>query len=117
MIEIKDLSKSFNSLTVLDRVNLTIERGETVVIIGRSGCGKSVLLKHLISLMEPDAGRVLIDGEDLTGLTGAALDRVRLKFGMLFQAAALFDSLTVEENVGFGLREHTRQTAAVIRAR
>ena len=77
-----------------------------MVIIGRSGCGKSVLLKHIIGLMKPDSGQVLIDGVDLTKLRGKTLNQIRLKFGMLFQGAALFDSMTVGENVGFSLQEH-----------
>ena len=111
MIEIKDLSKSFDDHSVLDHVNLTIKTGETMVIIGRSGCGKSVLLKHIIGLMKPDAGAVLIDGQDVATLSGPELDQVRLKFGMLFQGAALFDSMTVFENVAFPLREHTAMTS------
>ena len=117
MIEIKDLSKSFDDHKVLDHVNLTIPTGETLVIIGRSGCGKSVLLKHMIGLMQPDHGAVLIDGVDLTAAHGRSLDELRLKFGMLFQGAALFDSLSVEENVGFPLREHTAMSAEAIQQR
>jgi phospholipid/cholesterol/gamma-HCH transport system ATP-binding protein len=88
-----------------------------MVIIGRSGCGKSVLLKHIIGLIKPDEGSVLIDGVELTTLSGAALDQVRLKFGMLFQSAALFDSMTVEENVGFSLWEHSKAAPAAIQQR
>ncbi len=106
-IEIKELCKAFGRDPVLDGVNLSIKSGETMVIIGRSGCGKSVLLKHMIGLMRPDRGAVLIDGVDVTPLAGRALDEVRLKFGMLFQGAALFDSLDVFGNVAFPLREHT----------
>jgi phospholipid/cholesterol/gamma-HCH transport system ATP-binding protein len=107
MIEIKDLTKSFEDHTVLKKASLSIESGETMVIIGRSGCGKSVLLKHIIGLMKPDSGSVAVDGVDITSLSGHSLDEVRKKFGMLFQGAALFDSMTIEENVGFPLREHT----------
>jgi phospholipid/cholesterol/gamma-HCH transport system ATP-binding protein len=117
MIEIKNLSKSFDEHKVLDRVTLTIPTGETLVIIGRSGCGKSVLLKHIIGLMKPDEGAVLIDGVDVTRLSGHSLDKLRMKFGMLFQGAALFDSMTVEENVAFPLREHTTMSSAAIRQR
>jgi len=85
--------------------------------MGSSGCGKSVLLKHLIGLLRPEAGQVLIDGEDITKLRGHELDRLRLKFGMLFQGAALFDSMTVAENVGFALTEHTSLDRATIRHR
>ena len=111
MIEIKDLSKSFGETKVLDHVRLTINTGETMVIIGRSGSGKSVLLKHMIGLMKPDAGAVLIDGVEISTLSGQALDQLRMKFGMLFQNAALFDSMTAFQNVAFPLREHTAMTA------
>ncbi len=104
MIVARDLKKSFGPNPVLDGVNLEIEKGESVVIIGRSGGGKSVLLKHLIGLMKPDSGRVLIAGEDIIDLNERELIRVRRQFGMLFQGAALFDSLTVAENVGFAFR-------------
>ncbi|MBI3320103.1 MAG: ATP-binding cassette domain-containing protein, partial [Candidatus Omnitrophica bacterium] len=117
MIEIRDLTKSFEGHLVLNGVNLTVKKGETTVIIGRSGCGKSVLLKHIVGLMKPDRGEVLIDGLDVTALGGAALDAVRLKMGMLFQGAALFDSMTVEDNVGFALREHTRMEPSAIAER
>jgi len=106
MIKIRNLCKSFGSHNVLDNLDLDIETGQTLVIIGRSGCGKSVLLKHIIGLIKPDAGQVFIEGEDIVLLKGNDLDRVRKKFGMLFQGAALFDSLNVKENVGFGLIEH-----------
>ncbi|MBI4340895.1 MAG: ABC transporter ATP-binding protein [Candidatus Omnitrophica bacterium] len=107
MISIQHIFKSFNDHKVLDGVDLTINKGETVVVIGRSGCGKSVLLKHIIGLIKPDEGTVLIDGQDVPRLTGRALDQLRLRCGMLFQSAALFDSMTVFENVSFALREHT----------
>lgn len=105
-IEIKDLYRSFNSLSVLQGVNLTIEKGETIVIIGRSGCGKSVLLKHIIGILKPDSGHILVDGVDITELGEYELNEYRKGFGMLFQGAALFDSLTVRGNVAFGLEEH-----------
>jgi phospholipid/cholesterol/gamma-HCH transport system ATP-binding protein len=117
MIEIKDLHKRFNGLPVLKGVSLTVHAGETLVIIGRSGCGKSVLLKHMIGLLKPDAGSILVDGVDITRLNRAELYEVRKKFGMLFQGAALFDSLTVCENVGFALYEHTHMTDQEIRDR
>ncbi|HWC59963.1 MAG TPA: ATP-binding cassette domain-containing protein, partial [Verrucomicrobiae bacterium] len=101
MIEVRDLKKSYGTQKVLDGVSLRIETGESVVIIGRSGGGKSVLLKHLIGLLTPDSGTVLIDGENIESMNERQLLRVRSKFGMLFQSAALFDSLTVAENVGF----------------
>ena len=117
MIEINELSKSFDNHKVLDHVTLTIQTGETMVIIGRSGCGKSVLLKHIIGLMKPDGGAVVIDGVDVAQRSGRALDQLRLKFGMLFQGAALFDSMTVFENVAFPLQEHTTMTSEAIRQR
>jgi phospholipid/cholesterol/gamma-HCH transport system ATP-binding protein len=107
MIRIVDLKKDFDDLRVLKGINLSVNRGETVVVMGRSGCGKSVLLRHIIGLMRPDSGKVIVDGLDVTGLDEDGLFEVRKKFGMLFQGAALFDSLSVIENVGLGLREHT----------
>ena len=91
----------------MDGVNLEVEPGETMVIIGPSGCGKSVLLKHIIGILKPDEGEIVIYDQDITRLREKELNEMRKKFGMLFQGAALFDSLNVEENVGFGLREHT----------
>ena len=108
MIEIINLCKNFNDNKVLDNLNLTIDAGETTVVIGRSGCGKSVLLKHIIGILKPDAGQVFINDKDLTKLSSRELNNVRLKFGMLFQGAALFDSLSVWENVAFGMIEHTK---------
>jgi len=110
MIEVRDLKKSYGSNQVLNGVSFLIEKGESAVIIGRSGCGKSVLLKHMIGLLQPDAGRVLIAGEDITKMNERELIRVRQRFGMLFQGAALFDSLTVAENVAFAFR-HNRSLA------
>jgi phospholipid/cholesterol/gamma-HCH transport system ATP-binding protein len=115
MIEIIDLHKSFGDNKVLDGVNLTINKGETTTIIGRSGVGKSVLLKHIIGLVKPDKGRILIDGEDITLYKNERLVKLRQRFGMLFQGSALFDSMTVEENVGLGLREHTKLPEEEIR--
>jgi phospholipid/cholesterol/gamma-HCH transport system ATP-binding protein len=112
MIEVRELYKSFGAQRVLDGVSLSIETGESVVIIGRSGGGKSVLLKSLIGLLPPDRGQVLIDGENLCGMNERQLLQVRKKFGMLFQGAALFDSLTVEENVAFPLRQERRWSEA-----
>lgn len=105
MIETRDLKKSFGAQKVLDGISFRIEEGQSVVIIGGSGCGKSVLLKHLIGLLTPDAGDVLIDGQSIVNMNERELISVRRKFGMLFQSAALFDSLTVEENIGFVLRK------------
>ncbi|MCE9597460.1 MAG: ABC transporter ATP-binding protein [Spirochaetia bacterium] len=107
MIEIIDLKKSFGKTPVLQGVNLTIRDDETMVIIGPSGCGKSVLLKHIIGLLRPDSGHLIIDGEDTTGFNERQLYKVRERFGMLFQAAALFESMTAGENVGLWIREHT----------
>lgn len=116
MIEIIHLKKSFRKPVLID-VNLTIEQGETMVIIGRSGCGKSVLLKHIIGLIRPDDGALLVDGKDVTRLKGPELDLIRQRFGMLFQSAALFDSMTVGENVGVGLGIHTKRPKDEINAR
>jgi len=110
MIEVRDLHKDFGGHSVLDGVSFRIENGESVAIIGRSGSGKSVLLKHLIGLLQPDAGAVLIDGENIVPMNERQLLRVRRKFGMVFQGAALFDSMTVAENVAFGLRRHEHLT-------
>lgn len=104
MIEVCNLEKSFGDHKILDGVSFCIDRGESVVIIGRSGGGKSVLLKHLIALLKPDSGQVLIDGENIVPMDERQLLRVRRKFGMLFQGAALFDSLTVAENIAFAFR-------------
>ena len=108
MIELQDVHKSFNDHHVLRGANLEVRPGETMVVIGGSGSGKSVLLKHLIGLLQPDQGRVLVNGQDLATLDEHQLSELRRQFGMLFQASALFDSLTVWENVGFGLRQHTQ---------
>ncbi|HAY32795.1 MAG TPA: ABC transporter ATP-binding protein [Ignavibacteria bacterium] len=107
MIEIKNLRKSFGNKEVLRGVNLTIEDGITLVIIGRSGCGKSVLLKHIIGLLTPDEGEVLIEGKDLTKMSKKEVYALRKRFGFLFQGAALFDSMDVEENIGLALKENT----------
>ena len=107
MIQAINLNKSFRETRVLKDLNLTIESGITSVIIGCSGCGKSVLLKHIIGILKPDSGQVLVDDKDVSKLSPKELDELRMNFGMLFQGAALFDSLTVYENVGFNLIEHT----------
>jgi phospholipid/cholesterol/gamma-HCH transport system ATP-binding protein len=106
VIAIRGLQKSFNGKPVLNGVDLDIPTGETQIIIGRSGSGKSVLLKHIIGLIKPEAGQIFVDGEEVTSLPPRELYRLRRKFGMLFQGAALFDSMTVEENVALGVREH-----------
>ena len=114
MIEVRDLYKSFGGHQVLEAVNMRIEAGESVVIIGRSGGGKSVLLKHLIGLLQPDSGTVLVDGANLCGMNERQLIGVREKFGMVFQGAALFDSMTVAENVAFPLHRLGKLTAGEI---
>ena len=117
MIAIRDLYKSFNGNHVLRGVTLDIPRGLTQIIIGRSGSGKSILLKHIIGLIKPDAGDILVDDENITHMSSAELFQVRRKFGMLFQGAALFDSMTVEENVALGLRFHRMLPERQIRER
>jgi phospholipid/cholesterol/gamma-HCH transport system ATP-binding protein len=107
MIRVVDLYKSFGENHVLRGVNLSVASGTTTVILGGSGSGKSVLMKHMIGLLRPDRGSVVIDGEAIEGLGERDLQRVRAKFGMVFQAAALFDSMDVFDNVAFPLREHT----------
>lgn len=106
MIEIIELHKAFSENKVLRGVNLTIEEGQTFAIIGRSGCGKSVLLKHIVGLLEPDSGFVKIEGQNISSLGENDLTEIRKKFGFLFQGAALFDSLNVEENVSLSLVEN-----------
>ena len=108
MIKLVNIHKTFGKQQVLKGVNLEIEDGMTTVIIGKSGGGKSVLLKHIIGLVKPDQGQVIVDDVDITTLNDHNLNEVRKKFGMLFQDAALFDSMTVGENVAFPLREHTK---------
>lgn len=115
MIELVGLHKSFGSLRVLRGVNLSVEKGESMTVIGGSGSGKSVILKHIIGLLFPDRGRVIIEGQVLNDLDEFGLNEMRKKFGMLFQGAALFDSLTVGENVGFGLKQHTKLSDKEIR--
>lgn len=115
MIKLVDVHKSFGRQKVLDGINLEIEDGKTTVIIGGSGGGKSVLLKHIIGLLRPDSGQVLVDDVDITALNDRDLNEIRKKFGMLFQEAALFDSMNVRENVAFPLREHTKKKEDEIR--
>lgn len=107
MIEIRNLTKKLENNLVLNSLNLEIQARETTAIIGRSGCGKSVLLKHIIGIMKPDEGEILVDGADVTKLSEEGLYELRKKFGMVFQGAALFDSLTVAENVSFALKRYT----------
>ncbi len=107
MIRIEHLKKYFDDKVVLKNVNLNIHKGETLVIIGQSGCGKTVLLKSIIGLIQPDGGHIFVDDVDITALKRSKLFQIREKFGMLFQNSALFDSMTVEENIGLALTEHT----------
>ncbi len=117
MIQVQGLHKRFGSQAVLRGLNLDIATGEIMVVIGRSGGGKSVLLKHLIGLLRPDAGTVAVDGTEITRLRGGELDRVRERYGVVFQGGALFDSMSVSDNVAFPLREKTRLGHAEIRGR
>jgi phospholipid/cholesterol/gamma-HCH transport system ATP-binding protein len=117
MIEIIDLHKAFDSQKVLNGVNLKIADKEIIIIMGTSGCGKSVLIKHIIGLLMPDRGSVLIDGVDITGLDTKGLDKIRERLGVLFQGGALFDSLTVYGNVAFPLREKMKLSKNEIRER
>ena len=106
MIEIRGLKKKLGNKQVLDGIDLDVATGATVVVLGPSGTGKSVLLKHIVGLMSADAGSIQVDGEEVVGRREAELYRIRRRFGVLFQGAALFDSMTVGENVAFGLRQH-----------
>ncbi len=106
MIKIEKIKKSFNDKIVLENINLEIQTGESLAIIGSSGCGKSVLLKNIVGLLKPDEGRIFIDGIDITNLSQKKLYSIRQKFGFLFQGAALFDSITVEENIALPLIEN-----------
>ena len=115
-IELNNVQKSFGDQLVLRDINLSVKEGETIVVIGRSGCGKSVMLKHIVGLHKPDSGRIFIDGEDITGLKERELFRIRKKFGFLFQGSALLDSLTVWENVGLGLIELSDHSMEEIRS-
>jgi phospholipid/cholesterol/gamma-HCH transport system ATP-binding protein len=106
-VRLDGVSKSFGTRRVLDNVSFDVATGSGFVILGRSGTGKSVTLRHIIGLMRPDAGRVFVDSDEISALSGAELSRVRRKIGFLFQSAALFDSISVGENVAFPLRRHT----------
>lgn len=114
MIKVEGLTKTFGTQAVLRGVDLEVPDGSITIIIGRSGGGKSVFLRHLLGLVRPDAGRVFVDGVDLTQLRGRALDRIRERYGVVFQGGALFDSMTCAENVAFPLREKTRLSRAQI---
>ena len=107
MIRVENLRKSFGGQPVLKGVNLEVNRGEIMIVIGQSGGGKTVLLKHLLGLLRADAGRIVVAGADVTELRGEALDAVRRRYGVVFQGGALFDSMSVFDNVAFPLRERT----------
>jgi phospholipid/cholesterol/gamma-HCH transport system ATP-binding protein len=115
-IAVEDLHKSFGREKVLNGISLTVSRGETLAVLGRSGTGKSVLLRLIIGLEKPDSGSVLIHGRDITGLGLDQLGEIRMKMGFLFQNAALYDSLTVEQNVAFPLRHHRKAMSKSDRA-
>ena len=115
MIAVSGLRKTLGGQEVLRGIDLQVERGETLAIIGRSGGGKSVFLKHVIGLMQPDSGRIEVDGQEIIGLTERQLAAIRQKVGILFQGAALFDSMTVAENVAFPLREAGERDPKVLR--
>jgi phospholipid/cholesterol/gamma-HCH transport system ATP-binding protein len=116
-VELQHVTKSFGGRRVLDDVCLRVPRGRSICILGRSGTGKSVTLKHIIGLERPDSGRVLVEGEDITAMPVRELPRVRTRIGFLFQNGALFDSITVGENVAFPIRRHRRPTDRQARAR
>jgi phospholipid/cholesterol/gamma-HCH transport system ATP-binding protein len=109
LIELRNISKRFGHLVVLNNLSLSIEEGQSIVILGASGSGKSVMLKHIVGLLKPDAGEVWFAGQRIDNLPERQLTRVRQRFGFLFQMGALFDSLTVEENIGFPVVEHTHK--------
>ncbi|MGH7370640.1 MAG: ABC transporter ATP-binding protein, partial [Candidatus Methylomirabilales bacterium] len=115
MVEMRNVHKSFGGQQVLRGLDLQVTQGEILVIIGRSGGGKSVLLKHLMGLLKPDQGQIVINGQEISRLRGRELDQLRERFGVVFQGGALFDSLTVFENVAFPLREKTRLPEEAIR--
>ncbi len=117
LFEMRGVDKAFDDLVLFAGSSLTVRRGETLSIIGESGCGKSIFLKMMIGLISPDAGEVLFCGDDVTRMGADALGRVRRRVGYLFQAGALFDSMTVVDNVGYALREHTDMQEEAIRQR
>jgi len=116
-VELRHVTKTFGTQRVLDDVSLTVPAGRSLCILGRSGTGKSVTLKHIVGLLQPDAGQVLVEGQDLSTLPRRELTAVRRRIGFLFQGAALFDSISVGDNVAFPLRRHTRLNEAAIRDR
>src|ERR1700689_1615133 len=108
-LAVEDLHKSFGTQKVLNGISLAVKRGETLAVLGRSGTGKSVLLRLIIGLEKPDAGSILLHGQDIAGLALDQMGEIRKKMGFLFQHAALYDSLTVEQNVAFPLQHHKRE--------
>jgi len=114
MINLVNVNMNFNSRQILKNINLTIEQGEIMVIIGPSGSGKSTLLRLIIGLLQPTAGEVWVGGREITGMSEDELNKIRLEMGMVFQYSALFDSMSVGENVAFGLRQHTSMSEAEI---
>jgi len=117
MIKIENLCKSFKEQKVLEDLNISIYKGKVTVILGMSGMGKSVLLKHIIGLLKPDSGKIIVDGVDIVPLNEKKLNKIRMKFGMLFQDAALFDYMNVLDNVAFPLKEHTKMAHKQIKER
>ncbi len=117
VVQLEHVTKAFGERRVLDDVSLEVQRGRGFIILGRSGTGKSVMLRHIIGLVRPDAGRVVVLGEEISALSGEPLARVRQQLGFLFQSAALFDSISVGENVAFPMRRHTRMAESEIRER
>lgn len=117
IIEARKIVKAFNGRLVLNELDLSVAKGETLVTIGRSGSGKSVLLKHIIGILKPDKGEITIDGVNMAALSPKKLNQLRIRFGMVFQGSALFDSMTVGENVGFSLIEHTSLSSRAIQER
>jgi phospholipid/cholesterol/gamma-HCH transport system ATP-binding protein len=115
VIEVRNLVKRFGDLTVLDGINVKIPRGKITVIMGGSGCGKTTFLRHLIALHQPTSGEILVDGTNTVGLNEKEMNEVRRKFGMLFQGSALFNSMTVGDNVAVPLKEHTDLSREIIR--
>jgi len=115
MVKLENVYKSFGEKPVLEGINLTVNRGETFLLIGRSGAGKTVLLKNILGLLRPNSGRVFIDNVDITQLDDMELEKIRLQFGLVFQSGALFDFLTIAENVGFFLSQHTKMKKPEIR--
>lgn len=114
IIEVKNLLKRFDGRTVLDHLNLKVEKGKVLVIMGMSGCGKSTLLKHLVGSLQPNEGEIFLLGEDITKLKQSQLDQIRRKIGILYQSAALFNSMTVGENVAFPMKEHSALNEKII---